>query len=206
MAASLAVRCGLSDAHAWWAAAIVAMMPAVYAGGHGCFVDAIFAAFVLAAAQIGLDARSIREWALFGVFCGFALGTKYTGLLAVSVLLPCALLLSRKREREPLLALAGKAAFAMAIACLLASPYYIRNWLLLGCPIYPPPPGYAVFCSPKYLSSAAISQFHEYIRRRGIGLAAASSPSSSFPSISPITPRVSMEQVESVYALWRSRR
>lgn len=170
VAASIATRCGLNNTEAWWAASIAATMPAVYAGAHECFIDAIFAAFVLAAARIGLDAQSLREWAVFGMFCGFAIGTKYTGLLAVPALLICTLLLNFKLKYENLDGLVGKVAFAMATACLIASPYYIRNWILLGCPIYPPPPGYALFCTPKYLPADAISQFHAYIRQRGIGL------------------------------------
>lgn len=170
IAASLAIRCGLSNAEAWWVACIVATMPAVYAGARECFVDVIFAAFALAAARIGFDAQSLREWALFGLFCGFAIGTKYTGLIAVPALLICALLLNLKREKQNLRRLAGRAALAMAMACLVASPYYIRNLILLGCPIYPPPPGYAQFCSPKYLPPDVISQFHAYIRQRGMGL------------------------------------
>jgi hypothetical protein len=170
VAASLAIRSGLNDAESWWVACIVATMPAVYAGGHRCFVDVIFAAFVLAAARIAFDAQSLLEWAIFGMFCGFAIGTKYTGLIAVPALLICVLLLNLKKEKQNLRRLTGRVALAMAIACLVASPYYLRNWILLGCPIYPPPPGYALFCSPKYLPPDVISQFHAYIRQRGMGL------------------------------------
>lgn len=170
IAASIAVRLGLSDSEAWWVAAVVATMPAVYAGAHGCFVDAIFAAFVIAAARIGFDAQRLREWAVFGIFCGFAMGTKYTGVLAVSALFTCTLLLNLKRSVPHSRDIAGKLALAIVAACLVCSPYYIRNEILLGCPIYPPPPGYALICSPKYLSRDTISQFHAYIRQRGIGL------------------------------------
>jgi hypothetical protein len=58
----------------------------------------------------------------------------------------------------------------LAIAAAVASPFYLRNWILLGCPIYPPPPGYASFCTPKYFPSDAIQQFHNYIYKRGAGL------------------------------------
>jgi len=170
VAASLAVRLGLTDAEAWWVAALVAAMPAVYTGAQGCFVDAIFAAFVLAAARIGFDAGTLREWALCGLFCGFAIGTKYTGLLAVPALFICILLVDWKRNMANSRSMAGKLALAIAVACLVGAPYYIRNEILLGCPIYPPPPGYALLCSPKYLSADAISQFHAYIRERGMGL------------------------------------
>jgi hypothetical protein len=42
--------------------------------------------------------------------------------------------------------------------------------MMLGCPIYPPPPGYASFCSPKRLTADVISNFHAYIRERGAGM------------------------------------
>ena len=151
-------------------AALVAAMPAVYTGAQGCFVDAIFAAFVLAAARIGFDARNLREWALCGLFCGFAIGTKYTGLLAVPALFVCVLLLTCKPNTPHLRGIAGKLALAIAVACLVGAPYYIRNEILLGCPIYPPPPGYALICSPNYFPADAIAQFDAYIRARGMGM------------------------------------
>src|SRR5262249_24112214 len=96
------------------------------------------------------------------------IGTKYTGLIAVPILGACILLLRLQDHPSP--DLAKKVATSIGVACLIGSPYYIRNWLLLGSPIYPPPPGYAPFFSPKYLSPEAISQFHAYIRQRGGGL------------------------------------
>jgi hypothetical protein len=170
IAGSVAIRSGLNNTEAWWVAAVIATMPAVYNSAHGCFVDAIFAAFVITAARIGFDANNLREWAAFGIFCGFALGTKYTGLLAVPALVVCVVLLNLNRKGLHADCIAGKLAVAMAVAFLLGSPYYIRNWIQLGCPIYPPPPGYALICSPQYLPPDAISQFHAYIRQRGMGL------------------------------------
>jgi hypothetical protein len=169
-AASLAIRVGLSSAEAWWVAALVGTMPAVYNGSHSCFVDGMFAAFVIAACRIGLDAKRLREWVAFGLFCGFAIGTKYIGLLAVPAIILCILVVNREEFRKEFLRGAGGIALAIAVAFLTASPYYIRNWLQLGCPIYPPPPGYPAFCSPRYFSAEAISEFHAYIRHRGAGL------------------------------------
>lgn len=171
VAASLALHFGLTDREAWWAAALVATMPAVYAGVHFCFVDVLYAAFVLAAARIGLDAVRLRDWVAVGLFCGFVMGTKYTGLLAVpAVIFFVALFNLAKNSSCFDLQVASRIAVALAAAALIASPYYIRNWIQLGCPIYPPPPGYSTFCSPKYLSAGAISAFHAYIRQRGAGL------------------------------------
>lgn len=169
VSASLAKKCGASDSSAWWVAAIVASMPAVCAGARHCFVDAIFAAFVIAAVRIGLDATSPREWGLLGIFGGFAIGTKYTGLIAFAVVLGCVVILNLRRS-EGMKVLSVRVATAFGAACVVGSAYYLRNWLLLGCPIYPPPPGYEFFCKPKYLSAEAISQFHAYIRHRGFGL------------------------------------
>src|ERR1700730_16170595 len=63
--AGLAVRLGLGQFGVWWTAALVVTMPAVYSGAYGGFVDALFAAFVLAAARIAFDAETPRHYALF---------------------------------------------------------------------------------------------------------------------------------------------
>jgi hypothetical protein len=170
ISAGLATRMGLSQSQGWWVAAIVATMPAVHVGSHNCFVDGLFAAFVLAAARIGFEAERIREWVLFGIFCGLAMGTKYTGLLAVSALAICCAFVVLNRDQLNRAIGVRNLCVGLTIVAVVASPFYIRNWVLLGCPIYPPPPGYASFCSPKYFPRQAIEQFHNYIYRRGGGL------------------------------------
>jgi hypothetical protein len=170
ISAGLGTRMGLSASQGWWGAAIVATMPAVYAGSHNCFVDGLFAAFVLAAARIGFDAESIKEWAIFGIFCGLAMGTKYTGLLAVPALAMCCALVVFNRDQLKDAIGIRNLCVGLTISAVVASPFYLRNWILLGCPIYPPPPGYASFCSPKYFPPQAIQQFHNYIYQRGAGL------------------------------------
>jgi hypothetical protein len=170
VSAGLAMRLGLNSCQGWWVAAIVATMPAVYAGSHACFVDGLYAAFVLAAARIGFDAQRFKEWATFGMFCGLSMGTKYTGLLALPALVICCAFLLIGRKQFNWAGSMKKLGLALATACAVASPFYIRNWVLLGCPIYPPPPGYALVCSPKYLSHHSIEQFRNYILHRGGGL------------------------------------
>jgi hypothetical protein len=59
-------------------------MPAVHQGSISCFIDGIYAAFVLAAVRIGLDAQERKHFAAFGIFCGLAMATKYPGLVALS--------------------------------------------------------------------------------------------------------------------------
>jgi len=170
MSASLAMRCGLDAPGGWWVAAIVATMPAVFSGAHLTFVDGLYAAFFLAAVRVALDAERHLEWALFGVFCGLLMATKYTGMLAVPVLAVGLVFLRRKSDQEKWQRASAGFAFAGIAALLVAAPYYVRNWLLLGCPIYPPPPGLTHVCHAKYLSTQALLDFHLYIQQRGAGL------------------------------------
>lgn len=170
VSAALALRLGGGAAAAWWAAALVAAMPAVYRGAYGGFIDATYAAFVLCAVRIGFDAKRLRDFALFGIFCGFAMGTKYTGVIAVAILFVVLLALILRRP-------GGKAksgfkglALAGAAALVVALPPYIRNWIVLGCPIYPPTPGLLHFFRVKYLSNGAVEGLYHYVRIRGFGM------------------------------------
>lgn len=170
IAAGITVRLGMDTARAWWAAALIATMPAVYIGSYGGFIDAVYAAFVLAAARIGFDAEQTSHYMLFGIFCGFAIGTKYTGLIAWAVLTLSVFVASvfiRKKDYGSVLKHLG---IAGAVAVAVASPFYVRNWILLGCPICPPPPVLSRFFHVKYLPPEAIRAFHEYIWRRGQGM------------------------------------
>jgi len=167
---SLSGRVGLDQDGAWWCVALVAIMPSVYVGGHSGYLDVFFASIVLAAARVGFDAERPAEYAVFGLFCGVAMATKYTGLLAVSALVLCAIVAKPKATPSSWSSVLRGAAISVAIASLLAAPYYVRNWIVLGCPIYPPPPGLSNFCHTPYLSAEAIQEFHSYIRRRGEGL------------------------------------
>src|ERR1700676_4883799 len=58
-----------------------------------------YAAFVLAAARIGFDSEGKKQWAIFGVFCGLAMGTKYTGLLAAPALAVCCAFVLLNRDK-----------------------------------------------------------------------------------------------------------
>jgi hypothetical protein len=167
---SLAVRTGLDLRHAWWVVALVATMPAVYGGAHSCFVDVLYAGFVLAAVRIGWDAQRVREYAAFGLFCGLAMGTKYSGLIAVAllaVLIACRILSGRRSDYSSSFHNLG---IALLVATLVSAPFYVRNWIEFGFPIYPPPPILSDIFHVRYLSPQAISRFHAYIQQRGAGL------------------------------------
>jgi hypothetical protein len=182
VAAILGVRCGLRPADAWWVAALIAAMPAVYTGGHSGFIDDIYAAYLLAAIRIGLDAKRLTEFAAFGVFCGLMIATKYPGLVALPILVVCAAWPSRsstapndktkinsQTRTNTLRYSCAAAAVACAVACAIGSPYYLRNWILLGSPIYPPPALAARFLHPKYFSADASRAFYNFSLARGSG-------------------------------------
>jgi hypothetical protein len=167
--ALLARRLGLGRAGAWWSMALVASMPAIYAGGHSGFIDVIYSSFVLAAAVIVLQARVPADFATLGLFCGLAMGTKYTGVLAVPALLIVSAWLWRK-ERASWRQFLANWSIAAAVAALLAAPFYLRNWIILGSPLYPPPAFLLHFFHPKYLTAEVIHQLQAYLWQRGAGL------------------------------------
>ena len=167
VAGTLGRRCGLDASGAWWVAALIVTMPAVYEGSVGAFVDAIYAAFVLAAVRIGLDAKEKKHFVAFGIFCGFAMATKYPALVALPALILCAAW--RMDKRESFRAMVLNASLAFAAACIVASPIYLKNWFFLGCPIYPPPAWVTHFMHVKYFPTEAISAFYDYNIRRGRG-------------------------------------
>jgi hypothetical protein len=170
IAASLAARSRLGASGAWWTAALVASMPAVYRGAFGGFIDALCAAFILGAARIAFDAEELSEYLLVGVFCGIAIGTKYTSLVACTLIALCLFFVSTWVHHFSYRTILNRLAVAGGVAVAVGCPVYIRNWLILGCPIYPPPPYLNQFFQAKYLSAEAVRSLHAYMYVRGAGL------------------------------------
>jgi Dolichyl-phosphate-mannose-protein mannosyltransferase len=168
--AAIARRAGLGRHAAWWCVAIVATMPAAYAGAHTGFIDVIYTGFVLAAVCVALGAQSPGEFAALGLFCGFAMGTKYTGILAVPAIFLVVVVMHAKSLKSASLPLLKNLTIAAIAACLVACPFYLRNWLLLGSPIYPAPLVFFRFFHPKYLSPDLIRQMQIFLWHRGQGL------------------------------------
>ncbi|HEY6127819.1 MAG TPA: glycosyltransferase 87 family protein [Candidatus Acidoferrum sp.] len=167
IAASLGRRCGLGCKEAWWVAALLIAMPTVYNASIGAFIDGIYAAIVLAAIRIGLDAHEKKHFAAFGILCGLAMATKYPALVAVPVLICCAAW--RPEHTRSIRGMIPGAAVAAGAACLVALPIYLKNWIFLGSPIYPPPAWAARFLHVKYFPTDAIREFYAYNIRRGNG-------------------------------------
>jgi hypothetical protein len=170
MAASLAIRSGLNRAGVWWALAVIAAMPAAYRGVYGGMLDAVFAGFVLAAARVAFDAERAKDFVLLGIFCGIAMGTKYTGIVAFVIVIFCTFVIAVWATRHapgPILEYLG---ISVAFATVVASPFYLRNWILYGCPIYPPPPGLLRFFTSTRIQPEVMKELLKNVTETGRGM------------------------------------
>src|SRR5262249_29613270 len=111
------------------------------------YVDLHLTLFLLLAlvAYIGSWNAPRREWLwLCGIFYGTALSIKFTALYMIPVLFCGLLLRLRGRFVEcpppgPSLfrALAAQVIAPVALALLMAAPWYLKNWVQTGNPFFP---------------------------------------------------------------------
>lgn len=133
-----------------WAGAAAAVafgsMPLALWEMGTAYIDLGTALFQFLALAALLDAVSSRDGrpslslsgaALAGILTGFALGTKYTALIQLGLLgLGLLWLLLRAAPAARLGSLGAASAF-VGLAVLVASPWYIKNWLWVHNPVYP---------------------------------------------------------------------
>ena len=95
---------------------------------------------------------------LSGFLAGFAAWTKYQGLFLVPIILVFWLLIkiSDKSHSNNITSIFLKVFFAFV---LIASPWYLRNWILLGNPVYP---NMFMIFGGRSLDSWLLSQNYEY--------------------------------------------
>ncbi|RME43522.1 MAG: phospholipid carrier-dependent glycosyltransferase, partial [Caldilineae bacterium] len=124
----------------WLAVAFLFSMPMVMTLAGWAYNDLALAFFEVAALDALLRWRSEpaeRRWlTLSGVLCGMAMSLKYTSVVAV-VALGLLLLGYALRRRAPLRQITGDALRFAFPALLVSSPWYIKNWLFTGNPVYP---------------------------------------------------------------------
>jgi hypothetical protein len=170
LAGAMALRCGLSQADAWWIAALLSTMPALYRGLYGGMIDVIYAAFLIAAARFAFDAERPADYVLAGLFCGFALGTKYSALVAIALLLVSFLTYSANSVQRFSRATRKGLVLLCVVTGFIASPWYVRNWLVLGGPIYPPTLFLNRFFPVRYFPPDAIRHFEYLMDLTGRGM------------------------------------
>ncbi len=122
---------------AWLAVAIVMGIPLVVILASFAYIDLGWSAFEVLAVAALLNWWRLREhpWLILsGVMMGFALGSKYLGLIGFGVLLVAILVLSARDGPRSVL----KNLFGFAIPALLVGlPWYLKNLVLLGNPTFP---------------------------------------------------------------------
>lgn len=136
-AAVMAARRWLGNREAWLSSVVLLGMPTLPIWAAFAYVDLGWAAFEFLAACSAVrwwQSRSGRWLILAGLLAGLAMGSKYTGV-AGFVAIAC-LVAFLARRQGPAYMLRSMSAFA-GIALLVASPWYLKNWLWFGNPVYP---------------------------------------------------------------------
>ncbi len=130
----------------WWAALAFAGIPLVLWESGTAYIDVangLFAGFALLYAAEFLQSRHPRYLILIALLLGFAAGSKYTGLqmiFAVGAVLFLGWIFNRRtqlpeNEKSPL---SPKGiALILGLSVAIASPWYIRNVINVGNPVYP---------------------------------------------------------------------
>lgn len=117
-----------------WAVAFLFTSPIVIWLSGGAYIDLGMMAFTtlaLYAFQIWRQTSS-RPWlVLAGVFCGFALGTKYSALFFVLALALAIVITGWRRARLI------DIAWFVGVAAAVAAPWYLRNLYYTGNPVFP---------------------------------------------------------------------
>jgi len=126
----LALRCGASRAHAAYAPTFFLIAPPIVEQAVGANVDLIAAVMFVSAlwlSLVAIDSDRRRDWVLWGVASGLFVGTKYLAVVYLPVLIGVTLL--RGIRLRALWGIPGIVALSL--------PWYLRNWIVAGSPLYP---------------------------------------------------------------------
>jgi 4-amino-4-deoxy-L-arabinose transferase-like glycosyltransferase len=162
-AAVMAAKRWLGEREAWLSSVVLLGMPTLPIWAAFAYVDLGWASFEflgVCAAVRWWQTRSERWLILAGLLTGVAMGTKYTGLAGFAALACLVALLS---WRQGLAHLLRSSSIFAGIALLIASPWYLKNWLWFGNPVYP-----LYFGGPGW-DAERLSVYMAYLRSFGAG-------------------------------------
>ncbi len=141
----LTARRFLSDRAGWPALLILASMPLVATLAGWAYNDLALAFYQLSAVYwviiwANQQTNSNSQFTVHnsplimsGVLAGLAMGLKYTSFVTPLVIV---IIIAGYAARRPLFAVRAAAVFALP-AALVAAPWYLKNWLFTGNPVYP---------------------------------------------------------------------
>ncbi len=129
----------LSRSAAPWAAVILASTPVFSWLMGAAYVDLSVVACVLLSVHFFLEwisSGAVRDAALSGLLAGAAMAFKMQGIPYFGLLLIFALYIAWRHRRQETQRWRAVAIFA-AVGLLVASPWYIKSWVITGNPVYP---------------------------------------------------------------------
>ena len=129
---------GISKTWAHIATLMVAAIPSAYHVASSGYIDLSLALYVT------LAIYSLTRWwkeqttgwiVLIGIFLGAALSIKLTTVFVIAAFALIILLKARNAENAARVVIGGFA--ALILACVIASPWYLRTWKATGSPVFP---------------------------------------------------------------------
>ena len=126
---------------AWLAVAILVAVPSLVQVATAAYVDLILAFYAFASLYALTNARDDARWLTRSAACaGFAMGVKYTAAIipvALFILLLVQNLSRRTAHASRITDYVLRFTFYVSLVTLFASPWYLRNLVFTGNPVYP---------------------------------------------------------------------
>ena len=114
-------------------------IPSVFVNAHMAYSDLTITFYIFLSVYTFLNwvSRKQAEWlVLCGVFTGLSMATKYSALLLPFMGCLGILYVSRRQKIDNRQALRFLGLYVLS-ALVVGSPFYIKNWVLTGNPLYP---------------------------------------------------------------------
>lgn len=163
IAAALFAKRWLSPDDTVLSAGVLLTIPTLPMWAAFAYIDLGWAAFeflALFVAMIGWKQKQRRYYIVAGLFSGLAMGSKYLGLIGFAVL-GAFIAVAHLRDGWKTF-LRSTLAFGLP-AIAVASPWFIKNWIWLGNPVYP-----LYFGGPGW-DATRLSNYMGYLKSFGAG-------------------------------------